>query len=71
MRMLDHIDVISSRRRREYVVSFRGGHRRRDKRDVPRGGRRVAPLVSTEYLILISRPERPRKTGSVSDREKE
>ncbi len=34
------------------------------ERDVLRGGRRVAPLVSTEYSINVSRRERSRKGGS-------
>lgn len=68
--MVDHRGVISStagrfdrsdREVREYPRLGRGPVR---KRDVLRGGRRVAPLVSTEYSINVSRRERSRKGGS-------
>ena len=46
------------------------GQERSGKRDVLRGGRRVAPLVSTEYSPNVSRLERSRKTGSPGSRRK-
>jgi hypothetical protein len=64
--MLDHTDVISSNER-EVGDAARGrweagrGGRNGPQRDVLRGGRRVAPLVSTEYAINVSGPERSRK----------
>jgi len=51
----------ATREVREYPPSVED---RAGKRDVLRGGRRVAPLVSTEYSTNVSRRERSRKGGS-------
>jgi hypothetical protein len=57
--MLDHTDVISSNGARSGDAHASGGSQRGGEngpqRDVLRGGRRVAPLVSTEYWMNVSR----------------
>jgi hypothetical protein len=55
--MVDHIHVISRTRWKSRRPSQAAGDTG-PERDVLRGGRRVAPLVSTEYTMKISRPHR-------------
>jgi hypothetical protein len=66
--MLDHTDVISSNGAKSVgdtrSVEAQLGGENGPERDVLRGGRRVAPVVSTEYPTNVPGLERSRKGGS-------